>query len=90
MSREEFDFDSTLIYLRAKIAKELNGRSTVSLGYLDDAVRRFGALFDLSEDEHTRIVKHLETVYGTTQENGSLLRGEFKEWYPKAKLGIDH
>lgn len=90
MPRDDFDFDSTLIYIRAKIAKDLKGRTTVLLGYLDEAVKRYGAPFELAEDEHNRLVRHLETVYGTTQENGSLLRGDFKEWYPKAKLGIDH
>lgn len=89
MIRVEFDFDSTLIYLRAKIARDLNGRTTVTPGYLDEAVTKFGKLFELNHEEHARLVKHLETIYGTTQENGSLLRGTFIEWYPRAKLKTD-
>jgi len=89
MLRDEFDFDSTLIFLRAKIARDLNGRTTVAAGYLDEAVSKFGRPFDLLHEEHSRLVKHLETIYGTKQENGSLLRGAFKEWYPKAKIETD-
>ena len=90
MPRQDFDFDPTLIYLKAKISKDQNGRTTVPLGYLDEAVKKFGIIFDLSKEEHERLVKHLETIYGTTQENGSLLREPFKEWYPRAKLNTDH
>ena len=90
MSREDFDFYPTYIYLKTKISKDQNGRTTVPLGYLDEAVKKFGIIFDLSKEEHERLVKHLETIYGTTQENGSLLKEPFKEWYPKAKLNTDH
>jgi hypothetical protein len=89
MPREEFDFDATLSYLRSRITKDLNGRTTVLPGYLDEAVTKYGTPFGLVSNEHLRLVKYLETIYGETQGNGSLLRSDFKEWYPKAKLQID-
>ena len=89
MSREEFDFDATLMYIKTKIAKEISGRTIVSPGYLQESVIKFGTPFNLINEEVARLVKHLETIYGTTQQNGSLLRTTFKEWYPKSKLNSD-
>jgi hypothetical protein len=78
-----------LSFIRVSIEGELNGRTVVAQGFLSDAVTRFGNVFNLSVDDHERLVKHLETIFGTMQEDGHLLRGDFKEWYPADKASID-
>lgn len=83
------DFHATLAYLRIFIDKELNGRNLVAPGYLAEAVPRIGKPFALSENDCTRLIKHLETVYGTTQDDGHLLRGKIDEWYPEASQTLD-
>jgi hypothetical protein len=88
-ARMSTDFNATLAYLRIFIDKELNGRNLVAPGYLAEAVPRIGKPFSLSENDCTRLIKHLETVYGTTQDNGHLLRGEIDEWYPAASQTLD-
>ena len=78
-----------LFFIRVNIEGELNGRTVVQPGYLSEAVTRFGKVFNLPPDEHERLVKHLETIFGTKQEDGHLLRGSVKEWYPAEKASID-
>ncbi|SAL43081.1 Z1 domain protein [Caballeronia sordidicola] len=82
-------FKAVLSFLRVQIDGELNGRIVVSEGYLADAVGRFGVPFSLNELDQGRLVKHLETIYMTKQEDGHLLQGSFKQWYPSAKASID-
>ncbi|WP_027467511.1 Z1 domain-containing protein [Deefgea rivuli] len=89
MSRDPNKFKAMLSFVRVSIEGELNGRTVVQPGYLSDAVTRFGHFFNLSPDQHERLVKHLETIFGTRQEDGHLLRGDFKEWYPAEKGAID-
>lgn len=83
------NFQATLAYLRIFIDKELNGRNLVAPGYLAEAVPRIAQPFGLAEDECERLIKHLETVYGTTQDDGHVLRGEIKEWYPEASQTLN-
>lgn len=89
MSKDSTAFKAMLSFVRVSIEGELNGRTVVQPGYLSDAVARFGKFFNLPQDEHERLVKHLETIFGTKQEDGHLLRGNFKEWYPAEKASID-
>ncbi len=82
-------FKARLIYFRDLIDGDLNGQLAVPKGYLEEAVREHGANFNLSEQEIQRFVKHLETVYGTTQEDGHILKKNFSEWYSQEKKSID-
>lgn len=89
MSREQNAFKAMLSFIRVSIEGELNGRTVVQEGYLSEAVTRLGQVFSLTTDEHQRLVRHLETIFGTKQEDGHLLRGDFKEWYSREKASID-
>jgi len=89
MSNDPNAFKAILSFVRVRIDGELNGRTVVPPGYLEDAVTRFGEFFNLSQPDHLRLVKHLETIFGTSQEDGHLLRSNFEEWYPAAKASID-
>lgn len=82
-------FKAMLVYLQMTIESELQGRTTVAPGQLDKAVSEHGGMFKLSPLEHERAVKHLETIFGTRQDDGHLLRGDFAEWYPKEKASIE-
>lgn len=84
------DFQATLSYIRVMINKELDGRNLVSPGYLAEAVPRLGSIFALSANECNRLVKHLETVYGTSQDDGRLLSRKVDEWYPEARQKLDY
>ncbi len=85
----EREFRAKLNYFRELIDGDLDGRLVVPNGYLEQAVREHGANFNLSESEVQRFVKHLETVYRTTQENGHILKKNFSEWYTTEKKTID-
>lgn len=89
MNKDSNAFRAMLSYVRLMIEGELNGRTVVAPGYLADAVSRFGAHFKLSADDSDRLVKYLETIFGTTQGDGHLLRGTLAEWYPAEKASID-
>jgi hypothetical protein len=84
------DFQAILSFLRVKIDRELNGRNIVAQGYLDEAVPRFGQMFELTSADCTRLVKHLETIYGTSQNDGHLLSGDFVEWYSEARQKLNY
>lgn len=85
----EAEFRAKLNYIRELIDADLNGQRVVPIGYLDQAVRQHGIIFNLSESDVERFVKHLETIYGTTQENGHILKKNFVKWYEKEKKNID-
>ena len=85
----ETQFKAKLNYIRELIDSNLSGQQVVPKGYLDEAVREHGALFNLSDEEVKRFVKHLETVYGTSQEDGHILKKNFSEWYTQEKKTID-
>jgi hypothetical protein len=85
----EAEFRAKLNYIRELIDADLNGQRVVPIGYLDQAVRQHGVIFSLSEGDVERFVKHLETIYGTTQENGHILKKNFIKWYEKEKKNID-
>lgn len=85
----ELEFKAKLNYFRFFIDGELKGQSVVPKGYLENTIRVHGEAFKLSDQEVQRFVKHLETVYGTTQEDGHVLKVNFSEWYPQEKKSID-
>lgn len=85
----EADFKARLYYIRELIDSELNGRTVVPQGYLENAVRLHGAIFNLTGSDVERIVKHLETIYGTTQGDGHTLKTNFEKWYFQEKRNID-
>ncbi len=85
----EIEFKAKLNFFRILIDGELNGQSLVPKGYLENTVRVHGGAFKLSDQEVQRFVKHLETVYETTQEDGYVLKDNFSEWYPQEKKCID-
>ena len=85
----EAEFKAKLNYIRELIDADLDGQRVVPIGYLEDAVNTHGAIFNLSLNEVERYVKHLETVYGTTQENGHILKKNFAKWYTQEKKNID-
>ena len=85
----ELEFKVRLNYIRELIDADLNGQRVVPTGYLDQATRQHGSIFNLSEVENERFVKHLETIYGTSQEDGHILKQNFKQWYTLEKKSID-
>ncbi len=89
MNSDPSAFKALLSFVRVSIEGELNGRTVVPPGYLADAVSRFAKVFSLGEADQDRLVKHLETIFGTTQADGHLLMGSFKEWYPAHKPSIE-
>ena len=85
----EAEFKAKLNYFRELIDADLNGQRVVPIGYLEQAVNEHGAIFNLSFNEVERYIKHLETVYCTTQENGHILKKNFAKWYSQEKKNID-
>jgi len=84
------EFDASLNYLRVEIDKKVNGRFPVPHGFLDDHVRNVSEIrVLLSEDLKTRLIRHLETIYGTQHGAGHVLKADFHEWYPSRKPEIE-
>lgn len=85
----EADFKARLNYIRELVDADLNGQRVVPPGYLEQAVKQHGAIFNLPENQIQKFVKHLETIYGTSQENGHILKRNFVKWYAQEKKNID-
>ena len=85
----ETEFKAKLNYIRELIDADLSGQRVVPAGYLDQAVRKHGTIFNLSENLIEKFIKHLETIYGTSQENGHILKQNFAKWYAQEKRNID-
>jgi hypothetical protein len=85
----EDDFAANLAYLRKRLERKLNGQTIVPQGYLEETVRANAERFELNEGDVQRLLKHLETIYSTTQKDGHTLRTAFKDWYGKEKRTID-
>lgn len=84
------EFDASLSYLRVEIDKKTNGRLPVPQGFLDDHVRNASEIRTLlSEDLKVRLVRHLETIYGTQHGTGHVLKTDFQEWYPSRKADVE-
>ncbi|NBK30347.1 endonuclease, partial [Pseudomonas aeruginosa] len=43
----------------------------------------------LDEELASRLIRHLETIYGTQQGEGHVLKTDFQEWYPGRKGEVD-
>ena len=89
MTKDPGAFKAILTFVRIRIEGELNGRIVVAPGYLADAVQRFSEVFSLNVADQDRVVKHLQTIYGTVQEDGHVLKAGLKEWFPADKAAID-
>lgn len=85
----ELKFEDVLALLTSVINSELGGRPTVDEGYLQNVVELYGERLRIDHAMRSRLVKHLETKYGTRQENGHALKKKsFQQWYPSAKSEI--
>lgn len=79
------DFDASLGFLKVGLDKAINGRFPVEKGYIEEFVKNSAIASLLEEQEKRKLTRHLETIYGTTQERGHTLSTDFKEWYPERK-----
>lgn len=85
----EDDFVANLAYLRKRLERKLDGQTIVPQGFLEETVRANADRFELTENDVQRLLKHLETIYSTTQKDGHTLKTAFKDWYGKEKRAID-
>lgn len=84
------DFDASLSFLRVEIDRQIQGRFPVPPGFLEAHVKQVSFLAKmLDEDLASRLIRHLETIYGTQQGEGHALKTDFQEWYPERKGEID-
>ncbi|NBB12534.1 Z1 domain-containing protein [Pseudomonas sp. SLFW] len=80
------DFDAALSFLRMEIDKIVKGRAAVSQGFLEEHVKQKSGIARILEEEFAnRLIRHLETFYGTSQGDGHVLKTDFEEWFPKRK-----
>lgn len=84
------DFDASLSFLRVEIDRRIQGRFPVPQGFLETHVKEVSALASILDEELAiRLIRHLETIYGTQQGEGHVLKTDFQEWYPGRKGEID-
>lgn len=80
------DFDAAFSFLRTEIDKSVKGRLPVPKGFLEDYVKEKSGISKLLEKELAdRLIRHLETFYGTEQNDGHTLKTGFEEWFPTRK-----
>lgn len=82
-------FDSVLGALRIDVDKDLKGKLPVPSGYLKEFVDNHWSAQMTDDDLKIRLVKYLETFYGTSQDNGHALKTEFEEWYLERKSQLN-
>jgi hypothetical protein len=84
------DFDAALSFLRMEIDKIVKGRFPVPQGFLESHVKENSGISKILEAELAdRLIRYLETFYGTNQDDGHVLKTDFEEWYPKRKGEIN-
>ncbi len=84
------DFDASLSFLRVEIDRRIQGRFPVPQGFLEAHVKHDSALAKMLDEElASRLIRHLETIYGTQQGEGHVLKSDFQEWYPRRKGEIE-
>ena len=84
------EFEVALAAVRVEIDRRLDGQLVVPPGFLDEHLCEHSQVRSLLDDKtRIRLVRHLETIYGTQQGTGHILRGNFKEWYPARKPDLD-
>ena len=79
------DFDASLSYLKVGLDKAINGRFPVEKGFIEGFVKNSEIAPLLDQHEKNKLIRYLETIYGTTQERGHTLSTDFKEWYLERK-----
>jgi hypothetical protein len=80
------DFEAALSFLRTEIDKIVKGRFPVPQGFLEKHVKECSGISKILEEELAgRLIRHLETFYGTNQGEGHVLKTDFEEWFPKRK-----
>lgn len=80
------DFDACLSFLRIEIDKRIAGRFPVPKGFLEQHVMEKSAFKNMLDEELAKkLIRHLETIYGTEQAVGHVLTKDFKVWYPQRK-----
>ena len=85
------DFDAAFGFVKIEIEKDRQGRVSVQPGFLQEFVTQRSGLKDvLSEEMQNRIIRHLETIFGTKQEDGHSLAVEFESWYPERCLSENY
>jgi len=76
------DFDATLMFIRTEVEKQLQGRVSVQDGYLEEFVSEHSGISSmLSEEIRNKLVRHLQTIFWTSQEDGHSLVSDLKPWY---------
>ncbi|EKN3947828.1 hypothetical protein DVP60_08730 [Yersinia enterocolitica] len=84
------DFDAALSFLRIEIDKFVKGRFPVPKGFIENHVKeKSGISKFIEKDLADRLIRHLETFYGTRQGDGHVLKTDFEEWYLKRKGEIN-
>jgi hypothetical protein len=84
------EFEVALAAVRVEIDRRLDGQLVVPPGFLDEHLCEHSQVRSLLDDKtRIRLVRHLETIYGTQQGTGHILRGDFKEWYPARKPDLE-
>lgn len=85
------DFDAALSFIRVEIEKALQGRPRVSEGYLAEYVNYHSGLKDiLDERTKAKLVRHLETLFWTSQDNGHTLTSDIAPWYMDRLQSDEH
>jgi len=78
-------------YLLLLTVEDLQGKTSVPEGFLKEFVENRTGLKDvLEEGIKKRIVRHLETIFGTRQDDGHSLITKFKPWYPERKISDEY
>lgn len=84
------DFEAALSFLRTEIDKSIKGRFPVPKGFLENHVKEKSGISQILEKGLAdRLVRHLETLYGTSQDKGHVLKTDFDEWYRKRQGEIN-
>lgn len=84
------EFEDALAFLRSEISRRLRGELVVPPGFLAEHLSEHSQIRELLDEAlRDRLVRHLESIYGTRQGNGHILKGDFKEWYPDRKPDIN-
>jgi len=85
------DFDAALSFVRVEIEKALQGRPTVAEGFLAEYVNEHSGLKDILDDKtKKRLVKHLETYFWTSQDDGHTLTSDIAPWYMERLQSDEH
>lgn len=83
------DFDVALAAVSVEVRKAA-GDEPLPKGFLEDFVESKSQLSRILDEKlKQRLVRHLETLYGTVQDDGHSLRIPHQEWYGSRKPRVD-